>query len=251
MCKKRDNSIKTSKNLAILGNKKRGLGKKMRTILVAEDDFDIRELLQNYLENEGYQVILAADGEEALEQFHQVQANLVILDLMMPKMDGYCVCEAIREESSVPIILLTALDSERNQLKGFELKIDDYITKPFSIPILLCKIEAVLRRTGGTDRTSSLIYRELSLDLEAYRVFVGDRQVELTRKEFELLRTLLQNQGRVLTRQTLLNRVWSYDFYGEERIVDTHIKNLRKKLEVDYIETIRGVGYRIDKEIKK
>ena len=140
---------------------------------------------------------------------------------------------------------------KRQQLKGFELKIDDYITKPFSIPILLCKIEAVLRRTGGTDRTSSLIYRELSLDLEAYRVFVGDRQVELTRKEFELLRTLLQNQGRVLTRQTLLNRVWSYDFYGEERIVDTHIKNLRKKLEVDYIETIRGVGYRIDKEIKK
>lgn len=223
----------------------------MRTILVAEDDFDIRELLQNYLENAGYRVISACDGEEALEQFHQSSADLVILDLMMPKMDGYCVCEAIREESNVPIMLLTALDSERNQLKGFELKIDDYITKPFSIPVLLCKIEAVLRRTSGTDQINGLLYRELSLDLDAYRVLVGQRQVELTRKEFELLRTLLQNQGRVLTRQTLLNRVWSYDFYGDERIVDTHIKNLRKKLEVDYIETIRGVGYRIDKEIKK
>lgn len=223
----------------------------MIQILVVEDDQDIQELLQNYLENEGYQVVVASDGEEAIDVFHKENPDLVLLDIMLPKLDGYSVCKAMREEADLPIIMLTALDSEQNQIQGFDLKVDDYITKPFSIPLLLKKIEAVLRRTVGYQVTSKITYKNMVFDLEEYRVFIDDRSVDLTQREFELLKILLQNQGKILTRQMLLNRVWSYDFYGEDRIVDTHIKNLRKKLDVDYIETIRGVGYRIDYEDKK
>lgn len=222
----------------------------MAKILIVEDDRDIQELLQNYLESAGHQSVIAADGEQALELFRREAVDLVLLDLMLPRLDGYAVCQMLREVSEVPIIMLTALDSEDNQLKGFDLQIDDYITKPFSMPILLRKIEAVLRR-AGSGAAKMLTYRELTLDLEGYKVYVSDKAVDLTQREFELLKTLLQNQGKVLTRQMLLNRVWSYDFYGDERIVDTHIKNLRKKLGVDHIETIRGVGYRIDRETEK
>jgi two-component system response regulator VanR len=221
----------------------------MLRILVVEDDFDIQELLQNYLENEGYQVILASDGEEALCQFADSQADLVLLDLMLPKLDGYQVCKAIRAESDVPVIMLTALDSEQHQLRGFDLSIDDYITKPFSMPLLLRKIEAVLRRTGYHG-LRQIVSSNLTLDLDCYKAYVEDRPVELTQREFELLKALLQHQGKVLTRQMLLNRVWGYDFYGDERIVDTHIKNLRKKLNVHDIETIRGVGYRFARKTK-
>ena len=203
----------------------------MVKILVVEDEYDIRELLQNYLENEGYQVVAASDGEQAIEVFRSSHVDLILLDILLPRLNGYEVCRAIREESDIPIIMLTALDSEEDQLKGFDLRIDDYIPKPFSMPVLLRKIGAILRRTMGDS--------------------ISGQIVDLTQREFELLKVLLQNQGRVLSRQTLLNRVWSYDFYGDERIVDTHIKNLRKKLELDYIETIRGVGYRIDYEAEK
>lgn len=222
----------------------------MAKILIVEDEYDIRELLQNYLENEGYQVVSASDGEQALEMFHSTTPDLILLDIMLPLLNGYEVCKAIREESNIPVIMLTALDSEQSQLKGFDLRIDDYIPKPFSMPILLRKIAAVLRRTVG-GITERLTYKALSLDLDGYRAFVDGQAIDLTQKEFELLKALLQNQGRVLSRQTLLNRVWSYDFYGDERIVDTHIKNLRKKLGIDYIETIRGVGYRIDHEVEE
>lgn len=222
----------------------------MAKVLIVEDEYDIRELLQNYLENEGYQVVSASDGEQALEMFHSATPDLILLDIMLPLLNGYEVCKAIREESNIPVIMLTALDSEQSQLKGFDLRIDDYIPKPFSMPILLRKIAAVLRRTVG-GITERLTYKALSLDLDGYRAFVDGQAIDLTQKEFELLKALLQNQGRVLSRQTLLNRVWSYDFYGDERIVDTHIKNLRKKLGIDYIETIRGVGYRIDHEVEE
>lgn len=222
----------------------------MAKILVVEDEYDIRELLQTYLGNEGYQVVTASDGEEALAVFLQSDPDLILLDIMLPKLNGYEVCRAIREQSDIPVIMLTALDSEHDQLKGFDLHIDDYIPKPFSMPILLRKIDAVLRRTVGTGLSKQIAYKDLLLDLDGYKVFVSGQTVDLTQREFELLKALLQNQGRVLSRQSLLNRVWSYDFYGDERIVDTHIKNLRKKLNVDYIETIRGVGYRIDYETK-
>lgn len=223
----------------------------MVKILIVEDEYDIRELLQNYLENEGYQVLTASDGEQALDIFHQSNADLVLLDILLPRLNGYEVCKAIREESNIPIIMLTALDGEQNQLKGFDLHIDDYIPKPFSIPILLRKIDAVLRRTGGCGVAKQISYRALTLDLDGYKVYLSGQIIDLTQREFDLLKVLLQNKGRVLSRQMLLNQVWSYDFFGDERIVDTHIKNLRKKLSMDYIETIRGVGYRIDYETEK
>lgn len=220
----------------------------MLRILIVEDDPDIQELLQAYLSEEGYDTISALDGEEALEKFHTGQIDLVLLDVMLPKLDGYDVCRAIRAESDTPVMMLTAMDSESHQLKGFDLRIDDYVTKPFSMPVLLRKIEAVLRRTTGRSSGRQIVYRNLLLDLDGYTAYAGGIKLELTRREFELLKTLLQNQGRVLSREALLNRVWSYDFYGDERVVDTHVKNLRKKLGGDYIETIRGVGYRVDRE---
>lgn len=220
----------------------------MATILIVEDEFDIRELLEAYLTNEGYKVIAAEDGEEALERFHDGNPDLVLLDLLLPGLDGFQVCRAIREESDLPVIMLTALGSEQSELKGFDLRVDDYIAKPFSMPVLLRRVEAVLRRTMKGPAARKLAHRALSLDLDGYKATVNGETIELTGREFALLRVLLQNRGRVLTRQMLLNRVWGYDFYGDERIVDTHIKNLRKKLGVDYIETIRGVGYRIDWE---
>lgn len=220
----------------------------MLRILIVEDDPDIQELLQAYLSEEGYDTISALDGEKALEKFHVGQIDLVLLDVMLPKLDGYDVCRAIRAESDTPVMMLTAMDSESHQLKGFDLRIDDYVTKPFSMPVLLRKIEAVLRRTTGRSIGRQIVYRNLLLDLDGYTAYAGGIKLELTRREFELLKTLLQNQGRVLSREALLNRVWSYDFYGDERVVDTHVKNLRKKLGGDYIETIRGVGYRVDRE---
>jgi len=219
-----------------------------RRILVIEDETEIQNILKAFLEEDGYTVNTACDGVDGMTAFHNGNYDLILLDIMLPKVDGFAVCEMIRKESDVPIVMLTALDDEDDQIKGFDLKVDDYITKPFSMQILLRKISAVLRRTAGTSNTNCLTYRRLILDLDGCKVYVDDKPIELTYREFEVLRELLCNQGRVLTRQNLLNRLWSYDFYGDERIVDTHIKNIRRKLDVDYIETIRGVGYRIDKE---
>ncbi|WP_205666392.1 response regulator transcription factor [Anaerosphaera multitolerans] len=218
------------------------------TILVVEDDYDIRELIQNYLENEGYKVLLAPDGEKAIEIYYKNNVDLILLDLMLPKIDGYSVCKTIREDSKVPIIMLTALDEVRNQLKGYDMEIEDYITKPFSMEILLKKIEVVLRRYKKEKYNNIIRYRDLILDLDGYMVILKNRNIKLTQREFELLKILLQNQGTVLSRQVLLDRIWDYSYFGDERIVDTHIKNLRKKIGEDYIETIRGVGYKIDKE---
>lgn len=221
----------------------------MKHLLVVEDEPDIQELLQNFLEAADYQVTLAGDGVEALTYFQQQVFDLVLLDIMLPKIDGYGVCELIRHTSEVPVVMLTALDSEENQLRGFDLQVDDYITKPFSMPVLLRKIQAVLRRTNKQNKAERkmLFYQQLMLDLDGYQVYVDQKPVELTHREFEVLQLLLMNQGRVLTRQLILQQLWNYDFYGDERVVDTHIKNLRKKLQVNYIETIRGVGYRVDK----
>lgn len=219
----------------------------MLKILVVEDNPDISELLYTYLKNENYDVTIASDGEEAIHIYYDIVPDLILLDLMLPKINGYDVCKSIREDSDVPIIMLTALDEEKNQLKGFELKIDDYITKPFSMPILIYKIEAVMRRYTNTEELSKLEYENLILNLSAFTATYDGENLELTKREFLLLQILLENRGRVLTRQALLNQVWDYDFFGDERIVDTHIKNLRKKLPIEFIETVRGVGYKIDK----
>ncbi|RKJ18267.1 DNA-binding response regulator [bacterium D16-50] len=222
----------------------------MQKILVVEDDFDIGELLQNFLQEAGYEVAVAKDGVEAIDIFSNGQFDLILLDIMLPKIDGFTVCELIRRQSQIPIIMLTALNGEEEQIRGLDLQIDDYITKPFSMPILVRKIAAVLRRSyqGQNDEHQTISYQNLILDLDSYTTTAAGNVYELTQREFEILRELLTHQGRVMTRQNLLNKLWRYDFYGDERVVDTHIKNLRKKLGVDFIQTIRGVGYKIDKE---
>jgi len=223
----------------------------MSKILIVEDDLSIQALLHDFIQEAGYSVVLAADGVEALAKYSEQAFDLILLDIMLPKIDGYGVCEVIRKKSDVPIIMLTALDEEENQIKGLDLQADDYITKPFSMPVLLRKIAAVLRRSlkKQNDTLQTMSYKDLTLDLAAYKVYTGEENIDLTPREFEILRELLIHKGRILTRQNLLQTLWKYEFYGEERIIDTHIKNLRKKLgTADYIETIRGVGYRIDKE---
>ncbi len=223
----------------------------MQRILIVEDDLDIQELLQEFLQEAGYVVETACDGMEAVSMFTRFAYDLILLDIMLPKMNGYHVCELIRKQSQVPIIILSALGSEEEQIRGLDLQADDYITKPFSIPILLRKIAAVFRRTKSNDDDKHFIrYKDLSLDLDGYKIYIGTAEISLTQREFEVLRELLTCRGKVLTRQNLLNKLWKYDFLGDERVVDTHIKNLRKKLNVDYIETIRGVGYKIEKDNK-
>lgn len=222
----------------------------MQKILVVEDDIDIQELLQNFLQEIGYGVTVARDGVEAITMFSCNQFDLILLDVMLPKIDGFGVCELIRQKSKVPIIMLTALNGEEEQIKGLDLQVDDYITKPFSMPILIRKIGAVLRRSrgGAYEEHQRILYKGLILDLDSYTASIEGKSYELTQREFEVLREMLTHQGRVLTRQNLLDRLWKYDFYGDERVVDTHIKNLRKKLGINFIQTIRGVGYKIDKE---
>ncbi len=222
----------------------------MRRILIVEDDLDISELLSAWLTEAGYETVEVHDGLEALDAFSAGGFDLVLLDLMLPRLDGFEVCEWIRQRCGVPIIMLTALDAEAEQLRGYDLKIDDYVTKPFSMPVLLRKIAAVLRRCGGRgDEAPNLLrYRDLTLDLDAYTARRGGQKLELTHREFECLRELLKNQGRVMTYQMLINRVWNYDYLGDERVIYSHIKNLRKKLGGDYIQTVRGVGYRVDKD---
>lgn len=222
----------------------------MQKILVVEDDLDIQDLLTNFLQEAGYSIVLANDGVEALSIFSDVQFDLILLDIMLPKIDGFAVCELIRKQSQVPIIMLTALNGEEEQIRGLDMQVDDYITKPFSMPVLIRKIAAVLRRStiSQNQEHQTVAYKNLILDLDSYSALVNGESYELTQREFEILRELLLNQGRVLTRRILLERLWKYDFYGDERVVDTHIKNLRKKLGIDFIQTIRGVGYKIDKE---
>ena len=220
----------------------------MKHILIVEDEPDIQELLCAYLQDAGYGTAAAGDGVAALELFQSRPFDLVLLDLMLPKIDGFGVCELIRRQSQVPILMLTALDGEEAQLRGFRLNIDDYVTKPFSMPVLLEKIRVILRRSGGTVEDGPLRYRDLSLDLDAREVRLEGRTLELTAREFELLHTFLSAPGRVFTREMLLSKLWGYDFFGDERVVDSHIKNLRRKLGRDYIETVRGVGYRAAKE---
>ena len=219
----------------------------MKHILIVEDEPDIQELLRAYLEDAGYGTAAAGDGVEAMALFGTQPFDLVLLDLMLPKIDGFGVCELIRRQSQVPILMLTALEGEEQQLRGFGMDIDDYVTKPFSMPVLLEKIRVILRRRGSAEEDNHLQYRDLSLNLDAREALLEGRRLELTAREFDLLHTFLAAPGRVFTREMLLAKLWGYDFYGDGRVVDSHIKNLRRKLGRDYIETVRGVGYRAAK----
>ena len=224
----------------------------MKRILLVEDEKDIQNIIKAFLENAEYKVETADDGLDGINIIQKNKFDLILLDIMMPKIDGFVVCEMIRKNSNVPIIILTALTDEESQLKGFDKLADDYITKPFSMPIVLKHIEAILRRTDNRKENVSILkYKNLVLNTENYEVFVDNKKIPLTYREYEILKIFLENQGKVFTRDNILNSIWSYDYYGDDKIVNTHIKNIRKKLGYDYIETVRGVGYRIVKEDKK
>ena len=206
------------------------MGKK---ILIIEDEPAIQKILFEPLTFAGYEVTSALDGLEGINAFHAQTFDLIILDIMLPKIDGYAVCETIRQESNAPIILLTALDSEDDQVKGFDLLADDYITKPFSVKLLLKRVEALLRRTAIEGDPSVIHYKEITLNEIGRQVFVAGNEVALTHIEFEILLLFLKKQGRVFSRDDLLNLVWGYEFVGDEKGVNFHIINLRKKLCVD------------------
>ncbi|MCS7460507.1 response regulator transcription factor [Paenibacillus doosanensis] len=221
----------------------------MVKILVIEDDADIQELLREFLSAQNYEVDAADDGVNGIRMFKDNSYDLVLLDVMMPNLDGYNVCKMIRgQSSSLPIVMLTALDDEAAQIKGFELGIDDYITKPFSFNILIKRVEAVLRRAKADSDSSMVKFKELAVDKEGFIVTVGGNKIELTVKEFAILVYLLDNRGRAVSREALLDHAWGYDYYGDARIVDTHVKNLRKKLGVPYIQTVKGIGYKFDEQ---
>ena len=222
-----------------------------KTVLIAEDEKNIVDILRFNLQREGYQTAEAYDGEEGLEKARTADPDLILLDVMLPKMNGFDVCRQLREAgSSVPVIILTAREEEADKVFGLEIGADDYITKPFSMPVVMKHIEAVLRRAeqGGAAPNTVIRYKEITVDTDSLTVLVGTESVSLTTREFEILKLLLENQGRVVSRERLLDTVWGYDYIGDEKIVNTHIKNIRKKLGVDYIETMRGAGYKIEKE---
>ena len=219
-------------------------------ILVVDDESRMRKLLKDFLVKSGYEVLEAEHGEQAVDLFMKVKdIALIILDIMMPKMDGWQVCREIRKESNVPIIMLTAKSSEADELKGFELGVDEYISKPFSPKILVARVEAVLRRSNAAAPDEVIRVGEITIDKSAHQVTVDGNVVELSYKEFELLTYFAENQGIALSREKILNNVWNYDYYGDARTIDTHVKKLRSKLGEkggEYIKTIWGMGYKFE-----
>ena len=214
----------------------------MQKILIVEDDIDIQELLRNFLQEVGYEISIANDGMEAISLFSTIHFDLILLDIMLPKIDGFTVCELIRKQSQIPIIMLTALSSEDEQIRGLDLQVDDYITKPFDSMDLLARVGAVLRRCRR--RPMSLNVRNISVDPDQHRVLKDGKEIELTPKEFDLLYYLCSNCDKVLTRKEILSDVWGYNYVGETRTVDIHIQRLRKKLDWEgAIQTITKVGY--------
>lgn len=218
----------------------------MKKILVVEDDKKINELVVEFLKSEGYYVEYAFNGIEGFYKFKDNNFDLIILDAMMPKLDGYSLCGLIREKSKVPIIFLTALSEASDEIKAFDAMADDYITKPFSFHVLIKRVEAVLRRSGieeEEENNSIIKFKGLKLDLSTYKAYVDNEEIELTLKEFNILKFLMNSYPRVLSREVLMNEVWGYDYYGDMRIIDAHIKNIRKKIVYDYIGTVKGIGY--------
>lgn len=220
-------------------------------ILVVEDESRMRKLVKDFLEREGFEVLEAGDGMEAMEIFYEEkEIALIILDVMMPKMDGWQVCREVRQSSKVPIIMLTARSEERDELQGFDLGIDEYISKPFSPKILVARVEAVLRRTHGIDASSVMDAGGIEIDKSAHMVKIDGKEIDLSFKEFELLTYFVENQGIALSREKILNNVWNYDYFGDARTIDTHVKKLRNKLgdKGNYIKTIWGMGYKFEVE---
>lgn len=219
------------------------------TILVVDDESRMRKLIKDFLMQKGYQILEAGDGEEALKIFEENsnKINLILLDVMMPKLDGWSVLRQIRQLSKIPIIMLTARGEEQDELFGFELGVDEYISKPFSPKILVARVEAILKRSMG-EKTQTKDYGGIMIDPEGRTVKVDGKQIEMSLREYELLKYLMDNSGIALSRDKILNNVWNYDYYGDSRTIDSHIKKIRHKLgkKGKYIETMRGVGYKFE-----
>ena len=218
-------------------------------ILVTDDEARMRKLVKDFLIKEGYEVIEASDGNEALDRFYEDNGiSLIILDVMMPGPDGYEVCKEIRSQSDVPIIMLTAKGEERDELQGFNTGADEYISKPFSPKILVARVNALLRRSNKLEAEERIEAGGIVLDKTAHTVTIDGKPVELSFKEFELLTYFMENQSVALSREKILNNVWNYDYFGDARTIDTHVKKLRSKIgnKGDYIKTIWGMGYKFE-----
>ena len=218
-------------------------------ILVVDDESRMRKLIKDFLAQKGYSILEASDGEEALQVFEENQnkINLILLDVMMPKLDGWSVLRQIRQESKVPVIMLTARGEEQDELFGFELGVDEYISKPFSPKILIARVKAIIKRTTEKQREKKN-YDGIEIDVEGRTVSVDGKNIELSLREYELLKYLLDNENVALSRDKILNNVWNYDYYGDSRTIDSHIKKIRHKLgkKGKYIKTMRGVGYKFE-----
>lgn len=220
-------------------------------ILVVDDEARMRKLVKDFLVKSSYDVMEAEDGSQALDIFYeQKDIALIILDVMMPKLDGWEVCREIRQYSRVPVIMLTAKSDERDELLGFQLGVDEYISKPFSPKILVARVEAILRRTNQLGSEQTLAAGGIVIDKAAHSVAIDGKSIDLSYKEFELLAYFLENKGIALSREKILNNVWNYDYFGDARTIDTHVKKLRSKMEgkCELIKTIWGMGYKFDVE---
>ena len=219
------------------------------TVLIVDDEFRIRKLVKDFLVQKGYKIMEAGDGEEALNIFNENEnkINLILLDVMMPKLDGWSVLRQIRQKSNVPIVMLTARGEEQDELFGFELGVDEYISKPFSPKILVARVEALLKRSKVIEKEIK-DYGGIEIDAEGRTVKVDGKQIELSLREYELLKYLIDNSSIALSRDKILNNVWNYDYYGDSRTIDSHIKKIRHKLgkKGKYIQTMRGVGYKFE-----
>ena len=217
-------------------------------ILIVEDERDIAVAIEAYLTNQGYKVSIAGNGIEALEIVESTVIDLAIVDVMMPRMDGWQVCREVRQSSKVPIIMLTARSEERDELQGFDLGVDEYISKPFSPKILVARVNAILRRANVIGESNEINAGGIVIDKAAHQVKIDDKEIELSFKEFELLTYFVENQGIALSREKILNNVWDYDYFGDARTIDTHVKKLRSKLgeKGNYIKTIWGMGYKFE-----
>lgn len=220
-------------------------------VLMVDDESRMRKLVSDFLTRKGYQVIEAGDGEEAIDKFYEDKnISLVILDVMMPKMNGWDTCRQIRKNSNVPIIMLTAKSDEASELNGFDCGADEYISKPFSPEILTARVDALIRRSYSIDSSEMIDVGGIVINKAAHIVKINDEEIELSFKEFELLTYFVDNKGIALSREKILNNVWNYDYFGDARTIDTHVKKLRKKLgdKGDYIKTIWGMGYKFEVE---
>ena len=218
-------------------------------ILVVEDDNQIQELIVEFLSSQDYIVETANDGVEGYEKFKEGEYDLVILDVMMPRLDGHSLCKMIKSvDKEVSVIFLTALGDEENEIKGFDLKADDYISKPFSFNILIKRVEAVLRRKNREKVEEEVLrFEGLKLELQTFKSYVEGEEIQLTLKEFNILKLMISSYPTVVSREKLIEKIWGYDYFGDTRVIDAHMKNIRKKIKKDYIKTIKGVGYVLEK----